>query len=197
MVRVRLHKKLQFPAINNTFPSLPRPQLTYNPRGIFQTVCTLDTIRALWTSVHNYSSSQGKYNTQLWRKSHKTQSSVEVSTPPWRVRWWWWCLDGGQLTSWWRLMAGIGKQLVGTSPGPRTPALPHSTPAQNRFQTSFPLSRLGTQDYCAHIAEISASRRTLGGTRAALLSPTLTTLRLGSRHLADTRDLVYLWICEI
>ena len=51
MVRVRLHKKLQFPAINNTFPSLPRPQLTYNPRGIFQTVCTLDTIRTVWTSV--------------------------------------------------------------------------------------------------------------------------------------------------
>ena len=80
-------------------------------------------------------------------------------------------------------MAGIGKQLVGTlawSPHSRTP---QSTPGQSRFQTSFPLSRLGTQDYCAHIAEISASRHTLGGTRAALLSPTLTTLRLSSRHL--------------
>ena len=91
------------------------------------------------------------------------------------------------------VMAADGRDRKTIGGNPRlVPALPHSTPGQNRFQTSFPLSRLGTQDYCAHIAEISASRRTLGGTRAALLSPTLTTLRLGSRHLADTRDLVYL-----
>ena len=91
------------------------------------------------------------------------------------------------VSGWWTIdivMAADGRDRKTIGGNPRlVPALPHSTPAQNRFQTSFPLSRLGTQDYCAHIAEISASRRTLGGTRAALLSPTLTTLRLSSRHL--------------
>lgn len=94
------------------------------------------------------------------------------------------------VSGWWTIdivMAADGRDRKTIGGNPRlVPALPHSTPGQSRFQTSFPLSRLGTQDYCAHIAEISASRRTLGGTRAALLSPTLTTLRLSSRHLADT-----------
>ena len=157
-------------------PALSSPTILVE---YFKQCSTSDTIRAVWTSVHNYSSSQGRYNTQLWRKTHKTQSSVEVSTPPWRVRWWWWCLDGGQLTSWWRLMAGIGKQLVGTlawSPHSRTP---HQPRTDFKLVSHYPDSGLRI------IVHISQKFQLLGARSA---EPELLSYLRHSQHFASAAD---------
>ena len=118
----------------------------------------------VWTSV-----TIAAHTEKLWRKTHKKQSCVEVSTPPWLVRWWWWCLDGGQLTSWWRLM-GRDRKTIDGNPS-LVPALPHSTPGQNRFQTSFPLSRLGTRGLlCTYRGNFSFSAHARRNPSCSLIS---------------------------
>ena len=141
-------------------PALSSPTILVE---YFKQCSTLDTIRAVWTSVHNCSSSQGRNNTQLWRKTHKTQSSVEVSTPP----------------RWWRLMAGIGKQLVGTlawSPHSRTP---HQPRTDFKLVSHYP--DLGLRI----IVHISQKFQLLGARSA---EPELLSYLRHSQHFASAAD---------
>ena len=79
------------------------------------------------------------------------------------------------VSGWWTIdivMAADGRDRKTIGGKPRlVPALPHSTPGQNRFQTSFPLSRLGTRGLlCTYRGNFSFSAHARRNPSCSLIS---------------------------